>query len=624
MCGIAGYIAKEGVVETDLLMSMARAMRHRGPDAQTCYREANVGLAHARLSIIDLDTGGQPMLSSDETLAVVLNGEIYNFKQLRKELEAEGYVFRTTSDTESLLYAYAAAPNIETFLNRLNGMFAFALYDKSRQRLLLVRDRLGKKPLYLYEDDSCFAFASELKAMQSIPHFRTDTCPEGLQCYLELGFIPAPWSIYKSARKVEPGSYVLIDTSTGSLVEHNTWWNIEERAWFRGDRQPDKVFYEELEELVAQSVRQRLASDVALGAFLSGGLDSSLIVRYAAPAVPNLKTFHCCFRGTSFDESAYADEVAARYHTDHTTVTADDARYEEIVEKSMEVFDEPFNDFSSLPTMLTSRALKKYVTVALSGDGGDELFLGYREFRDFNPPGRVRREASHVLHSLLPHALKGQGALERYASRSSYWLGTLSSLGLPRYLQDEVREHLGVRTPFSFADVIAEDCDRWSGAAPAEQFRMLHLKYSLPDRMFVKVDRASMAYGLEVRCPLADYRLLECVSHLTYRDLTREGLKTVQKHLMANAFSRAFLERPKAGFGVPPDRVEGCLLDVDVTMGNGRSLVISGRSWQTLRDAMQRPRPYLRQTYTHLLHLYALQGWLEHSTAAPSCELALP
>jgi asparagine synthase (glutamine-hydrolysing) len=381
MCGICGiFNLDKKPVDRGLLVRMNNTMAHRGPDGEGYYTNAgrpggeetgNVGLGHRRLSIIDLQTGDQPIGNEDGTVQVVLNGEIYNFIELREVLEGKGHVFKTRSDTESVVHGYEEWG--EQVFERLRGMFALAVWDSRQKRLVIARDRIGKKPLYYLSDRSRLAFASELKALLELPGVSRDIDPRALDCYMSFGYVPSPFSIFKSIRKLPPGSYAVADENGFRITRY---WNLHMEKADEAITEADAC--RELERLIDEAVRVRLVSDVPLGAFLSGGVDSSLVVASMARINQSdpVKTASIGFSVAPFNELEYARVVAKLYKTDHMEFVVE-ARALEILDKIVWHLDEPFADSSAIPTYYVSQMARQRVTVALSGDGGDETFAGY-------------------------------------------------------------------------------------------------------------------------------------------------------------------------------------------------------------------------------------------------------
>jgi asparagine synthase (glutamine-hydrolysing) len=560
MCGICGILFKDPrrETETDVLRRMCDTMRHRGPDDDGQKVLGRAGLGMRRLSIIDLDTGHQPMGNDDGSVWIVFNGEIYNFMELRRELEGLGYRFRTRSDTESILHGYEAWG--ESVFERLNGMFGIAIRDCRQDRLLLARDRLGIKPLYLYEDEEKWVFASEIKAILQCPGVRRRIDPESLDRFMTFEYIPAPGSIFKDIRKLPQGHYCQI---RGREQETRPFWTLQpaELPWKEAEAA------ERLRELVRDSVRLRLISDVPLGAFLSGGIDSTTVVSQMAQLMDRpVKTFSIGFKESSYNELGYARAVADRYGTEHHEFVIE-ARALDLAEKLVGFLDEPLGDFSIFPTYLVSRMARDFVTVCLSGDGGDELFAGYDAYRAqrfdrqfyHKLPKVVKRRLVEPAARALPPTGKKKGAVNSF---KRFIEGTRLPKSLHHarwmtFLAEEERRQLfhedffpGKRTgTFDFIERIANETE---GLHDITRTGHIDVKSYLADDILVKVDRMSMAVSLEARVPLLDYRIVEFAFTLPPH-LKMRGLRT--KYLLKKTFHDDFppeiRRRGKQGFSIP-------------------------------------------------------------------------
>jgi asparagine synthase (glutamine-hydrolysing) len=575
MCGIAGlfhYGAGAGFVRRESLVPMVGSIRHRGPDDTGLYAEGPLGLGHARLSIVDVAGGHQPIWNEDRSVAVVLNGEIYNHRLLRRELESRGHHFATRSDTEVIVHLYEelGAGCVE----RLAGMFAIAVADFRHRRLLLARDRVGKKPLYLADDGRRLGFASELKSLLAGGLIAPEIDPEALELYLTLGYVPAPWSIFRGAKKLPAGHLAVCD-SRGVRLER--YWDVEPRSEpSEPEEKSREEWVEELEALLAEAVRDRLESEVPLGAFLSGGIDSSLVVSLMqAWSARPVKTFTIGFDAAEHDESAHAAAVARHLGTEHTsvTLTGDDALAS--IPDLPRLFDEPLADPSLIPTLLVSRVARRDVTVALSGDGGDELFAGYNRYvsgerairRAVRIPSPVRRALAAGLSApspatwdrmyaavapLLPASARARlpgdkahklAALLRQPGAAGMYRSLLSQWSEPERVARGAREPAGV-------------VERVMGGAMPLMERMQladQLGY-LPDDLLAKLDRASMSVGLEARVPLLDHRVAELAWSLPRALRVRGGEgKWILRRILHRHVPPALVDRPKTGFTVPLD-----------------------------------------------------------------------
>ncbi|MBA2641922.1 MAG: asparagine synthase (glutamine-hydrolyzing) [Actinobacteria bacterium] len=559
MCGICGIVGREPV-DREVLARMTRNLRHRGPDDEGFYvaeRKEGVaaGLGFRRLSIIDIESGNQPISNEDGSVQLVFNGEIYNFRELRRDLETRGHRFATNADTEVLVHLYEdLGPRC---VERLNGMFAFALWDEPERRLVLARDRFGKKPLYYAEVDGSLLFGSELKALREHP-----LCPraldfESLCKYLALEYVPTPHSILEGVKKL-PGGHLLLWRDGESSIEQ--YWDLSFGS--SNGVQSDGDYVEEFRVRFREAVRRRLISDVPLGAFLSGGIDSSSVVAMMAAELPAglVKTFSIGFGERSFDESGHARRVAAHFGTDHRedVFTARDLL--DLLPAVVDVLDEPFADASVLPTYLLSRFTRESVTVALGGDGSDELLAGYPTFpadrvaRLYRMPGPVHRRVLVPLAGKLPTStanfsldFKVKRFLRAAASsadeRHPTWLGSFAPEELDALLTSAPSDPL-------------EEQRRAFASAPTrnelERLVYLYAKTYLQDDILVKVDRASMACSLEVRAPFLDVDLVEFLGRVPPRlKLRRFETKHLLKEAMKDVLPPGIATRSKKGFGIP-------------------------------------------------------------------------
>lgn len=565
MCGITGFITENTLLDTaertNLLDRMCRAITHRGPDDQGMMVEGRVALGMRRLSIIDLAGGHQPISNEDGRVTVVFNGEIYNYRDLQRELEARGHRFRTDSDTEAIVHAYEEYGS--SCVDHLRGMFAFALWDRREQKLFMARDRVGKKPLYYtLTPPGTLMFGSELKSLLEHPEFRREINTEALNAYVTFGYVPDPLTIFQGVHKLPPGHHL---TFIRGRVQVEQYWDfpyqpIEEHA---APREED--YLEELRALLDEAVRVRLVADVPLGAFLSGGVDSSAVVGLMARHMNQpVKTFSIGFHEDSFNELKYARIAAKHFNTDHHEfiITPDICQ---VVDELVWHFDEPFADSSALPTYMVSKLAREHVTVALSGDGGDELFAGYTRYMIDHRrsgfahlPQFVRRGVMQPLSRHLPHGAWGRNylnnvaldPLDRYIdSVSAFTSLNKSSL----YANDFHRQLLagGATDPAvesfrTYAAGVATD-------EPLDALLYLDSKTYLPGDILTKVDRMSMAVSLETRAPLLDHKLIEFVCSRIPASLkmNQHGTKVIFKRAVSDLVPAELLNRPKQGFGVP-------------------------------------------------------------------------
>lgn len=552
MCGIAGVVCARKEIDPAAAKRLAGVMNatlaHRGPDDTGVWQstDGTVTLCHRRLSIIDLSPLGHNPMCWDGRLWITFNGEIYNYRELRRELQALGHAFKSQTDTEVILAAYDEW-GLDS-VHRLVGMFAFALWDERQRQLWLVRDRLGKKPLYYSEHGHSLRFASELKAFAGDPAFPRDVDPDGLRLYLRYGYIPAPFTIYREARKLPPAHYLL--WANGTTTTRRYWDPVASAQSVRHiDARQAEV---ELDQRLSLAVRQRQIADVPLGAFLSGGIDSSLIVALMREqTTARVQTFTIRFDNPEYNEADHAAAVARHLGTDHHEETCNDAQLLAAVAQVPTMFDEPFADSSAVPTFVVSKMARKHVTVALSGDGGDELFFGYPRYNYY---------ASGAVALALPPALRrtaGMLASRLPTRRLKRIADVLSSDDEDRYLrfvtwwdQSRIRAMTGGESPAAplYADVLARTAGLHRNARPP----LLDLVSYLAEDILTKVDRASMAVSLEVRAPLLDHRVVEYALSLPHTLKKRGGsTKWLLRRLLYKRVPRRLVDRPKMGFGVP-------------------------------------------------------------------------
>lgn len=577
MCGLAGFVDRslrrsKETLEAQLA-AMTDSIRHRGPDDQGAWIDSTAGIAlgHRRLSILDLSAEGhQPMHSHSGRSVIVFNGEIYNFQDLRRDLESLGHRFRGHSDTEIMLAAFEQW-GLETSIQRFNGMFAFALWDRRERLLHLCRDRIGKKPLYYGWAGKTFLFASELKAFHAHSDFQPVINRDVIALYLRHGYIPAPYSIYEGVYKVPAGAYLTIrPQDTGANAGPTPYWSVAE-AVEKGLANPiceEARLREELRALLQNAVELRMIADVPLGAFLSGGIDSSLVVALMQLSSSRpVKTFSIGFLESSHDEAHYAKAVAEHLGTDHTELYVTPAEARNVIPRLADIFDEPFADSSQIPTFLVSELARRHVTVSLSGDGGDELFAGYSTYesclqqfdRYDRMPALIRRGAAAALRTVprpmwdgvsAPFGMPNGGArLHRLASVLSRenpemaYMAMISHWEFPSRIVPNASE-----PPTPFTDPAHH------GRTPGRVPTMMYLDTAvyLPDDILVKVDRASMAVSLEARCPLLDYRLVEFAWRVPFEFKRRDGIgKWVLRQILYDLVPPTLIERPKSGFSVP-------------------------------------------------------------------------
>jgi len=560
MCGIAGY-TRCWVAEhpEKLLDVMGKAMLHRGPDASGVYHNGIIALVHRRLSIIDLSAqGNQPMVSRDGRYVIVFNGEIYNFVELKKSLEEAGTIFRTKTDTEVLLELFAV--DGVACLNKLNGMFAFAIWDNLEKNLFMARDRIGKKPLYYYDGGAGrFAFASEIKPILALPGIQRDIDTTSICDFLKYHYVPTPKTIFKNIYKLPPGHYLTVSENTSPEVHE--YWDVH----FSGQSTASlEDSIETLLHLMQDSTQLRMIADVPLGAFLSGGIDSSAVVALmSAAGQGRVRTCSIGFEDKQHDESPYARNVAQLFDTEHHEYQVKN-NIETTVQLLPRFFDEPFADSSAVPTYHVSRLARQAVTVALAGDGGDEIFAGYGKYavelkenlaRQYLPRFILRLISTVCQGAQLPLARKA-GSLSSSAlldpARAFYRSNTWTEDAmLPLLLSEGVKKTVGGYDPSQHTK---RYWDKVRGADHVTCMLYTDLKTYLPDDILVKVDRMSMANSLEVRAPFLDYRIIEFAATLpSHFKIKGNSQKIILKKAFERLLPQNIVNRSKHGFTVPLD-----------------------------------------------------------------------
>lgn len=578
MCRMAGFWDFNYTGDYSLeevAISMRDTLTHGGPDDAGVYLEPEIGLAlaHRRLSILDLSPAGhQPM--EFENLVITYNGEVYNFREIRKELEKEGYKFFSNSDTEVILKAFHRW-GLEA-VKRFRGMFAFAIWDKTKRRLYLCRDRIGVKPLYWYFRENLFIFASELKALHRHPEFKKELEEKALLLYLQYGYIPAPFCIFKDTFKLEPGHFLILDEK--GPIEKVKYWDVkdffikgleERESWLKKN---EEELAEELEVLLTESFKLRLVSDVPVGMFLSGGIDSSTVCALLAKEGVRLKTFTIGFYEKDYDEAPFAKKVADFLGTEHTELYCTTNEAFEILPQFPYIYDEPFGDSSGIPTYLVSKLARSKVKVSLSADGGDEQFCGYTRYWIVGK--RIRKL------SYLPFLPLFEKTLNLISPDLALKLYNFFSPFLPKWtnfrdkyikLKNVLRAKRDFKAQYDISNKIflEEDLLRLclgynekipsfidhledSSFPPMEYMMFYDLKFYLPDDILVKVDRATMAVSLEGRDPFLDHKIIEWTSRLPVEFKWRNGVsKYLLRKVLYKYIPKELVERPKQGFGVP-------------------------------------------------------------------------
>jgi len=582
MCGIAGFISPALTDPEATCRAMARALLHRGPDdsGYRVYKDVGLGLAHRRLSIVDLSPAGhQPMRSAEGRYEIVFNGEIYNHLSMRQQLQGAGHrvTWRGHSDTETLL-AGMEAWGVDGALRRCVGMFALAVWDRQHQRLTLARDRIGEKPLYYGHSGRTFLFASELKAVRAHPEFNAEVDRNCLAVYLRYGYVPEPLSIFRGIRRLPPGTTLEVDAQ-GRCAEPVRYWNaaavtaLPPAGQFTGD---DPAAEDALDRLLSEAVAMQMVADVPLGAFLSGGIDSSLIVALMQKqSSRRVRTFTIGFTEPAYDESRHARAVAEHLGTEHTELLVTPAEAMQVIPRLPSIYDEPFGDSSQIPTFLVAQLAREHVTVALSGDAGDELFGGYTRYawakRLWGAVGAqrsMRRFAAGCLRALPAHAWSSLfgylsplvprrwqavhmgDKLHRFAdlidcSRAELYRSLVSHWPAPTQIVPGATEPVTLLT-----ELMAEPGER----SFEESMMYWDLMTYLPSDILVKVDRAAMAVSLETRVPMLDHRVVEFAWSLPLRMRVRDGEgKWLLKQVLSRYIPRVLTDRPKIGFGIPID-----------------------------------------------------------------------
>jgi asparagine synthase (glutamine-hydrolysing) len=574
MCGIAGYWHRTGAVTADELDRLGRqagqALAHRGPDGDDVWADAPAGLvlAHRRLAIVDLSpTGFQPMVSSCGRYVITYNGEVFNFRELRAELAAAGQCFRGTSDTEVILEGFARWGVVAT-IQRLIGMFALALWDRKDRALWLVRDRLGIKPLYYRATADLVLFGSELKALRAMPGWTPEIDPIARAQFLERGYVPHPRTIYKGVQKLPPGT--ALEIRQGSEPHLTRYWDLKKIASAglataqRHERTPEEDV-DALERLLRDAVKRRMIADVPLGAFLSGGVDSSTVVALMqAESSQPVKTYSIGFREGTYNEAHHARSIAAHLGTDHTELIVDPQLALDVIPKLPQVYDEPFADSSQIPTYLVAQMTRRHVTVALSGDGGDELFAGYHRYgwgervweRMGAFPGALRQTAAGlagIVGSAASVAVSPTSVVARRLDQARRLLACNNPAGLYSWLTQpwpDATQLLAEPPPVDDSRPMMTLNGSATDIVSELQFR--DLAEYLPEDILTKLDRATMAVSLEGRVPLLDHRVVEFAWALP-SSVKRRGheAKWVLREVLARHVPRTLTDRPKKGFEVP-------------------------------------------------------------------------
>jgi asparagine synthase (glutamine-hydrolysing) len=594
-------------------------MQHRGPDADGFYfsGDTRVGFAHRRLSILDLSTAAnQPMISANGRYCIVFNGEVYNFNELKQQLKDKGASLKTSSDTEVILELFAEQG--PSCFARLNGMFAFAIHDLQKNTLTICRDHVGIKPLFYYVNNNAFVFASELKVIKKLIGDPLTVCAEAVPYFLHLGFIPEPLTIYNNTYKFPAAHYAEIDLDQNSIpgISPKPFWSLQHsiQANVLGD---ETIAKKQLNDLLYDSIEKQLISDVPIGTFLSGGIDSSLVTAIASKVngSDKIKTFSIAIDDGKYNESRFAKQVAAHLHTDHHEFAVKEKEVMELVDKLIPAYDEPFADSSAFPTMMVSRLARKYVTVALSGDGGDELFHGYGMYqwakRLASPLTKLTKAPVYAASKLMGNKYQRAGNLYDYADSHNIVTHIFSQEQY--YFKENELGSLLVNTPFDFT-AINKQAAAARKLSSAEKQSIWDFNHYLKDDLLVKVDRASMQYSLESRVPLLDYRLVEFAYNLSPELKIKNGtMKYLLKEVLYDHVPKEIFNRPKWGFAIPL----GKWLNTDLKYLADRYTskeviekynVLNYAAVKMLRDQYQNGKSYL---YNRLWLIIVLHWWLE-------------
>lgn len=554
MCGIAGYYSINRNLDVSILKTMTDAISHRGPDSDGFFNEGGVGLGHRRLSIIDLrELANQPMFSHTNRYVIIFNGEVYNFKELSSQVRVKNddFYYKTNSDTEVVIEAFNKWG--VDFVNRLNGMFAIAIYDTVDEHLFLYRDRVGIKPLFYYWDGENFLFASEIKSLTKVAFIKDKLTinQTAVNHFLNLGYVPSPMTIYNEIHKFPAGHRLHINKDIFAM---EPFWEVEDKIDFDEFKNYGEA-KKKLKYLIESSVNYRMISDVPFGTFLSGGIDSSLVTAIAQQhSQQPVNTFSIGYKENKFNEADYAQTVAKHLKTNHHEFIVTKEEAQEMVNDVFLSYDEPFADSSAIPTMLLSKLAKKHVTMTLSGDGGDELFMGYGSYRwakklDSGLYKQNRKLLAYVLSKLKDKHIRVSKLLDYRAgddlkrhifSQEQYF-----------FSQGEI-EQLLRNTEFDNSIVRDDFSQLRRPLSASEEQALFDLKYYLPDDLLVKVDRATMKYSLETRVPLLDYRIVEFALNLPEKFKQKGDVsKYILKEILYDFVPKTFFDRPKWGFSIP-------------------------------------------------------------------------
>jgi len=643
MCGISGFVIQNRNLSYDpnaVIKKMNQAIFHRGPDANGFWkdRDGKVFLGHDRLSILDLSSSGsQPMISKTTRYSIVFNGEIYNHIRLRKLVNINNNSWNGTSDTETLL-ACIESWGLNKTLQNIKGMFAFALYDNKNKILSLARDRMGEKPLYYGCFKDTLIFSSELKAIKAHPNFENEIDRNSLSLYFKYNYLPAPFSIYKGVKKLMPGSYIDFDLkenlSKSMSKNHNFYWSLQNKrndvSKFDGNYDDAKI---KLEELLLQSVSDQMISDVPIGAFLSGGIDSSLIVSMMQKISTNpINTFSIGFKEKRYNEAVYSKEIAKYLNTNHTELYLSPADIMDEVDNLANIYDEPFSDSSQLPTYLLCKMTSKSVKVSLSGDAGDELFGGYNRYLwtkriwsaiKFMPP-ILRKKFSNQVQNISPRQWDrfiGRIFKTPFLGDKMHKVSNIIPLDSPEAIYDSLISHweepinLVNDSDNSFYNRYTTNINKKDTSISLEDYMMLSdMENYLPNDILVKVDRAAMASSLETRVPFLDRDIIEFSLSLPKDYKVRNGVgKPLLREILNNYLPRNLIDRPKMGFGVPIDEwLRGPLKEWASDLIDEKKIKEQGYlNFSLIEKKWQEHISGSRNWHHHLWDVLVFQMWLE-------------
>jgi len=636
MCGFSGFLSRTTAINADICQQMADTLHHRGPDDSGVWldQDAGIALGHRRLAILDLSPQGhQPMTSACGRYIIAYNGEIYNFKTIRKQLERNGAApnWRSHSDTEIMLAAITHW-GIEKALDRFNGMFAFALWDKKNRLLHLARDRIGEKPLYYGWMGKVFLFASELKALRAHPAWRGEINRDALTLLLRHNYIPAPYSIYKGIYKLLPGTLLTLPLSAraGEIPEALPYWSaktVAEQGTIAPFTGNETEAIEKLEQLLRDAIKLRMEADVPLGAFLSGGIDSSTVVALMqAQSEKAVKTFSIGFYEDGYNEAKHAKAVAHHLGTEHTELYVTSEEAMAVIPRLPTLWDEPFSDSSQIPTFLVSQLARQQVTVSLSGDGGDELFAGYNRYflarRIWKNIGWMPESWRWMMAKLLrlPSTQLFQYLKQPRLGDKLHKLAEILTVESPEYMYKSLISHW--KMPESILINAKEpptaisDKHQWANLSDFTQRMMyLDLVTYLPDDILVKVDRASMGVSLESRVPLLDHRVVEFAWSVPLSFKIKRGdSKWLLRQVLYKYVPKELIERPKMGFGIPVDKwLRGPLRDWAEALLNPARLQREGFfNPAPIQEKWLEHQSGKRNWQYHLWDVLMFQAWLEY------------